>query len=222
MDIEVTKKTRNWKRLVLIYGGAALVVGAGVFLIAKQLNLFGEDTDTTEGLSATQNYLEALPELEKKAANSDKYIDHENYAFALRATGNLEKAREEFLKAYELSPSASTVSNLATAHRDLKDLDEAIKHYKKALEFDATHVLSITRLSAIYESKNDEKNAVAVFKNAILAAENDLTRLETFYVQLANLEVRLERIQDAIKNYEEALKLNPENISAKNALEQIQ
>jgi len=209
------------KKLLILALIIILVLAVGAFAVFKFLIPSSDDPADSDPppLSSKESYEKALPDLERKASGSSDPTVINQYAAALRATGNLQKASQEYLRSYKLEQSAPTATSLATIYRDLKDVDQAIEYYQKALDLDPTYILAVTQLMHIYEAKGESNKAITLLETSISAASSDKIKQENLHLQLANLHRRLGNTAAAKKHYQTVLKLNPNNLAAQSALE---
>ena len=199
-----------------------IIIAAATFTAVKLFILSPDDDlgsgEPGESLTTKDAHQKSLPGLERKASGSSNAKDINAYAAALRATGGLDKASQEYLRSYQLEPTAPTASSLATVYRDLGQIDKAIEYYKKSIELDKTYILAITQLAKLYEAEGKANLSVELLENSISAVGSDETKQENLYLQLANLQNRLGKTTEAKKLYEKVLKLNPNNTAAQSAL----
>lgn len=218
--MKILKKITKLPKLFIILAVLALasIVTIVTLLFTKVWIEKDPLSDSLGALSSQQEFEDALPDLAKKASGSKDATAHRNYAKALRVTGDLTKAIEEFLRAYEIDKTAAIAADIATTYRDQGDTSQAVAYYKESLQIDPTYLTAVIQLSQLYESSGDTAASTAVLQKAITSASEDLIKQETLYLQLANLEQRLGNTTKATTHYEKVLELNPSNGAAKSAL----
>ncbi|HEU0264280.1 MAG TPA: tetratricopeptide repeat protein [Geobacterales bacterium] len=119
-------------------------------------------------------------------------------------SGDMKRARIQLERAHERDPfhvgAYLALSDLARAE---DNFDEAFKHLQKARELDEKNLEILFRLAAIYESRQDQKNATATYE-AILDLDDENRRA---IAALRDLHIRQCRWKDAYEQQKELVKL---------------
>lgn len=80
-----------------------------------------------------------------------------NEGLRLLAAGKLDQAEEKLKLAVDLNPEGKEGQlGFAAVHHARKDYDQAIEHYRKALEIDPDYKLALLRLGQVYQLQADQ------------------------------------------------------------------
>lgn len=198
----------------------AAVAGSGLFLFQKRVHRAGETSKTSVPVSQVDVYRDRLPDLEKEAKeNPDNENSVREYAVALYATGDTEKAKEQYLAELKLNDKDPVLhNNLGNVYRDSRQYEEAIKSYQKAIELDPKNATPYINLAHLYIYTLEKTDfGIEVYNRAI--EENpdnaDLPGL------LANTYEQIGNYAKAREAYENMLEKNPDNAVAKAGLERL-
>lgn len=155
--------------LLLISG---LVVGAYMLGIQKGST---SATKPNQLVTVSDNYKKQLPQLEaavKNDSNDPKAL--REYAVALYASGDLDKAKQQYEEEIQLNKSnATTYNNLGNIARQKGNFNEAISLYEKAIQMDEKNIPAYLNLGHIYvNSLNNLDKAVEIYTNALTKNPN--------------------------------------------------
>ncbi|MCF8219372.1 MAG: tetratricopeptide repeat protein [Bacteroidales bacterium] len=125
-----------------------------------------EDKDVLYDLAITykksdsiQKAIKTLNHVVKKdPASADAYFELGNlYGQHL---GNMEKAKEYLMKAYEINPEDhNTVQNLGIVFAQEKEYQKAIRFFKKAIELNPNNLKAYGNLAVVYEKTGNREMA---------------------------------------------------------------
>ncbi len=108
----------------------------------------------------------------------------------------------EVLKNHNEHPLAHY--NLATIYKKLGHTEDAIRHFKKAIQFDPKLIQAYNNLSLCFKEIGEFDQAISIYKKAIkIAPENSL-----LHQNLGNVYHELSRLNEAIQCYLDALKFD--------------
>jgi Tfp pilus assembly protein PilF len=143
-------------------------------------------------------------------ATEDNYIMLANYGIVLRRDGQFKEAIKHSAEALQISPkNYRPVENIALSYYALGEIDQAIKYWYKALEFDSDWISVLNSLAWALATADDEKlrNPAEAVKFAERACElsdygnaGALDTLATAYAAAGNF-------PEAVKTAEKAIKL---------------
>lgn len=204
-------------KIAVAFVAVALIAGSAyLFFRQKEVN-----TDTA-GIAnvLVDNYQQQLPSLARAAEqNQNDTAAQKDYAVALYATGDVQRAYEYYQGAIKLSPNEPILyNNLGNAARDLGKYDEAISAYQKSVLLDTKAINSYVNLANLYIftlSKVDL--GIAVYENAI-EKNPDIIDLQ---VQLAIAYEQQADVKKATTLYQAILKSYPNNSAALAGLERV-
>eukprot|EP00002_Diphylleia_rotans_P025971 TRINITY_DN5152_c0_g1_i1.p1 TRINITY_DN5152_c0_g1~~TRINITY_DN5152_c0_g1_i1.p1 ORF type:complete len:423 (-),score=95.99 TRINITY_DN5152_c0_g1_i1:350-1618(-) len=143
---------------------------------------------------------------------------HHKIGVVCAAQGRLEEAMKEFLSAYQLhSDSIEVLRDLGKLNFQLKNLDEAEKHYRKLLALDPESPEGHTGLGLVMLELARSKTDVALrsFQKALDSQPLDMAQA---HFNLASALHKNSLMEEAIAHYEEALKIEPNYVPALNNL----
>lgn len=99
-------------------------------------------------------------------------------------SGQLNKAEEEFKKALQAKPNAASHTSLGYVYQRQKRFENALDHYKTALEMDPKFSGALNNMAVLYYELGDINMAVKMVKDALKADPKSLDgylNLGTFY-----------------------------------------
>jgi eukaryotic-like serine/threonine-protein kinase len=126
--------------------------------------------------------------------------------------GDVEGAIGNYEHALRLGPSASTYGNLAFAYYSAGRFNDALAHYRKAVELDPTSPTRLRSLGDVYTRMGKPRDARAAYERALSAAAALLKvnpRDARVIAQAAICEIKLGRTDDALRHAAEAAALTP-------------
>lgn len=165
-------------------------------------------------------YQKLLPALEAEAKNKPNDANaRKNYAVALYATGNLQKARQQYEAAVDINGKDSTAyNNLGNVYRDLKNYNKAVDAYKKSIELNSKSVNTYVNLANVQLYSLDKADdAIATYKSGLKALPGN-DQLELL------LGIAFEQSGDVVRakqTYQNILSRNKDNAAAKANLERL-
>lgn len=101
-------------------------------------------------------------------------------------------------------------NNLANAYKALGKTEEALRHYRTALQLKTPYPQAHNNMGALFYRIGNFHEAAENFQKAI---RMDPTSVDTHY-NLANTYIQLDRLLDATAHFQEVLKLRPEHLGA--------
>ena len=208
------------KPLLVIIG----IVALAIVILILITQLWNKGTDNTVGtqdqINLIDQYKNQLAELEKNV-NSDPSNAQfrRNYAVALYATGDLNKALEQYLEEKKLNPDDPIVyNNLGNIYRDQGKNDDAVTSYKKAIELDKQMTNAYINLANLYIYNIDKVDlGINIYKDA-LTANPDSVEINLL---LANAYEQSGQSVKAKETFSSILKKDPNNQPAKLGLERL-
>lgn len=206
-------------KAVSIAGALVLVVvvaGLTVWLIAQNNNA---NRQVTSG-EVSAEYQRRLPELEQAAKDSpNDATARKNYAVALYATGDLEKARDEYNAAVKINDrDAVAYNNLGNIYRDLGDTNKAVESYRKSLEINNSAINTYVNLANVQlYSQNNSDAAIATYKDGL----KNLPDNEQLQLLLGIAYEQADQISNAKQSYQTILAKNGDNAAAKANLDRL-
>jgi len=149
---------------------------------------------------------------------SDLPIVHEAMGEMHRRMGKIDKAIEEFEKALDMNPSNFVAhGSLGSIAAAKKDFDTAQAHYRKALELNPEFHDATISLAMIQAEKGNKLEA----EQAMLEVLSKDGKNTSALLNLGILYAQLGRIGKARYMLNTLLTLEPDNVRAKTALDQI-
>lgn len=152
-----------------IVTGAILIVFivSGIFVIYSFLQNNTRNINRENKIVNVQRQrLSALEATVKQKANDPQA--RRNYAVALYATGDLEKAKEQYLAEIKLNRNDPVAfNNLGNIYRDQGSSDEAIKAYKQAIELNPNNPTGYLNLGHFYIYSGKTDLGIGVYKDAL-------------------------------------------------------
>ncbi len=135
-------------------------------------------------------------------------------------SGNYSKAEKELLKAIEIESDnirkAIAYSNLGYVYLKVKEIDNAIRVLKKAVELDPSLMLAHKNLGSVYFKKEMYKKAIEQFKKTIDISPAEASRvntvLATAYMGLGNSFLSKGDYDESIRCYKKAVEISTKQI----------
>ena len=160
-----------------------------------------------------ENYKKQLPVLAQTVEkNISDPVAHKNYAVALYATGDVQKAYDQYQAAIKLNGSDPILyNNLGNVARDLSKFDEAITAYQKAISLNSKTINSYVNLANLYIfTLNKVDLGIEVYTNALVKNPGNVD----LQVQLAIAYEQQSNFKEALTIYNSILKEHPGNAAA--------
>lgn len=131
---------------------------------------------------------------------------HYNFANALRESGDLNAAAQQYRASLEIKPdNASAYVNLGATLQDLGRLEEAAEAFTTAIELDGTHIAAKLNLADVLWRLNHRSEAISALRGAIAI---DPTCLQA--VQYLGTALLVERDYRAAADvWQAAIRMNP-------------
>lgn len=205
----------------LIIAGGVLVIVLIIIVIGLSLNRPAVTNTTDNTNPVVESYRNNLPELESRVAqnaNNPEFI--RNYAVALYATGDLESAKEQYLKEQTLNPNDPVLfNNLGNIYRDSGEYQQAVDSYQKSIDLDKSQLNVYVNLANLYIYVLQQPElGYGVYLKGI---ENSPNNKEALLLQLANAYRDAGLKDKAIERYNEILEINPSNTVVKGLIESL-
>ncbi|MGC8927432.1 MAG: tetratricopeptide repeat protein [Myxococcota bacterium] len=108
-----------------------------------------------------------------------------------------------------------------TYEEHLKNIDEAVRYYKKALMISPNYLPALKSLGNIYLCQERYEELIDMYKREIEVTRNQPHNISLYHKIAQIYEDRLNMPERAISVYEEILMLDPHNLPALNALKDI-
>lgn len=205
------------KVFVLVVVVLLVVILSLVFLYLNSNRSSSQTGTNTSGNQILDSYRTQLPTLSNLAQNSVNPVDIRNYAVALYATGDIEGAKEQYLREVELNPNDDVLlNNLGNVYRDSGEYQKAIDSYQKSIVAMSDQLNAYVNLANLYIYVLEQRDmGYGVLINGIESSPNNK---ESLLLSLANA-YREAGLKDlAIARYNELLTINPDNDVVKNIL----
>lgn len=186
---------------------------------------------------------ESIKEFEYLVNSAFYFVNaHYNLGTIYLREGMIDKAVEQLKIVAELEPNHPEAHfNLGFIYFKKGSFDDALAEYKKGVQIKPDSIKGRLSLAFIYEKKNMYDEATAEYSEILnLAPENDtarkaigalkaIPRIKEYvgfnpkdvsgYVYLGHIYYAREMYEEATDNYNKALKVDPENQTAKTAVE---
>jgi tetratricopeptide (TPR) repeat protein len=207
------------KRKKIIY----IAIGVAAFILLLTIILFvnKDEEEPKSSNPIVADYQQQLPDLEKKAAdNPDDPKAQYDYAVALYATGDIEKAKDQYEKAAELDKNnASLQNNLGNAYRDLEEYEQAVESYKQAIAVDAKFLNAYMNLASLYLYTLDQPDkAIKTYQDAL----KNMPDNQEVQVLLGMAYEKSGEKTKAKETYQDVLEANPNNTAAQAGLKRVE
>lgn len=196
-----------------------------VFLIVIILLLLSRGNNSSQtNITGTnpliESYRNQLPQLAETAKDNNNATAIRNYAVALYATGDLEGAKEQYVKEKELNPNDPVLyNNLGNIYRDSGEYQLAVESYQKSIDLDKAQLNVYVNLANLYIYVLQKPDlGYGVYLKGI---ENSPNNRESLLLQLANAYKDGGETQKAIETYNKILEINPNNTSVRNILNSL-
>ncbi len=208
--------TTKTKQILIAIGLVTLVVISVIIYISSNNKVAAPALNTTNTNPIIESYKNDLPALEQKAQTSDSKSIR-NYAVALYATGDLEGAKEQYLRELEVNPSDAVLyNNLGNIYRDNGEYQKAVDSYQKSIDLDKSQLNVYVNLANLYiYVLQQPEMGYGVYLKGI---ENSPNNKESLLLTLANAYRDAGLKEKAKDTYNEILKINPDNDTVKNLL----
>jgi tetratricopeptide (TPR) repeat protein len=164
------------------------------------------------GMSLQMQGKDSLPAFEKAARFLPQDAEaHVNFAAALRAAGDYQRAVDINQRALAISPSlAQAHNNLGVALQDLHHINDAISCYRRAIELMPNFAEAHSNLGSALKEIEQFDAAVASYQRALEINPNHAKVLSN----LGAIKQSLGDVVSATENYRRALELDPSCIEA--------
>lgn len=124
--------------------------------------------------------------------------------------GDIYMARKMYREAVETYRQAGTsailINKIGIAYHQMLELDQAKKHYEKAIKMSPTYSEAINNLGTIYYAKKSYRKAVGQYKKALKVNPNSAS----IHSNLGTAHFARKKYKDAFASYQKALELDPE------------
>ena len=147
----------------------------------------------------------------KVSSGATNWTDHFNFANALAALGEHDAARQEYLEAIRLAPNEPCVwKNLGSIYNHLKNYDEELKCYDKALSLDPNHVEAlVSKGVTLITALGRLRDGTAMLEQALSKDGTFEARCPDVRYWLAEAYYQLGELQISIQNATRGLDLAP-------------
>ncbi len=214
------KKLKTLLNLRLIIAAVIILVilVAGGYYTTQKSKTSVNKISTTNAI--VESYKAQLPNLAKASEkNPNNPSARRDYAVALYATGDLQKAYEQYQQAVKLNGSDPILyNNLANVARDLGKYDEAINAYEKAISLNPKAVNPYFNLANLYIfTLGKAELGIEVYENALEENSGNVD----LQIQLG---IAYEQADDKVKAadaYNEVLKTSPNSPAALAGLQRL-
>lgn len=157
-------------------------------------------------------------EEEKRRQTLEKARSHNDRGVSLYFRRTYAGAVEELGKAIGLDPTmAEAHSNLALCLTSLGKDDEATSSFKRALEIDPDLAEAYNNLGLLHFKQKKYEESVGMFEEAVKKRED----YPNAYFNLGNAYMKLDMHAKALDAWEHTLELDPGNVKAKEAMEEL-
>lgn len=194
-----------------------------IFVITAFVNRSNNSNNNTTAQSnpVIDSYKSKIPELESKLnVNPNDTNAIHDLAIALYATGDIQGAKDNYLKEAELNPNNPVLfNNLGNVYRDSNEYQKAVDAYKKSIDLDKRQTNAYLNLANLYlYTMNQAESGLEVLNSAIA---NNPDNAEVMYMQLGNSYTVLNNKDSARDAFNKVLEINPGNTAAQNALKNL-
>jgi len=113
------------------------------------------------------------------------------------------KMYREAVEAYKKGPTNSAVieNKIGIGYHQMLDLDQARKHYERAMKLDPQYSEAVNNLGTVFYARKSYRRAISEYKKALLISPNSpsiLSNLGTAYFARKNYALAAETYQQAI------------------------
>ena len=118
------------------------------------------------------------------------------------------KMYREAIDVYREGPLDSAViwNKIGIAHHQMLQVDEARKHYEKAIKLNPNYSEAINNLGTIYYAKKSFRRAITQYQRALKLTPKSAS----IYSNLGTAQFARKRYKEAFESYQKALSLDPE------------
>ena len=159
-------------------------------------------------LSVIGKYEESVEMLKKAIELNPLPTYFENLGFSLEKLGNLKEAETNYQKALEISPDQKDIylNRIGIYYYNQKKYDQAIRYYKKAVEYQQKPVYYENLGNAYFDSEDYESAEKEFIKVLEITPQNYI-----YFENLGLISQKQQEYKKAIGYFEQALSLAPEN-----------
>jgi tetratricopeptide (TPR) repeat protein len=154
------------------------------------------------------DHLKKAVTLSDKASNGERLLIQATEAGANGEPAKQKELLDQLVAAYPNDERAHF--NLGGYYFGQQDFPQAIEHYKKATELDATYSTAFNILGYAYRQNEDYQNAETAFKKYIELIPKDPNPYDSY----AELLLKMGRFDESIVQYRKALEIDPNFINA--------
>lgn len=123
-------------------------------------------------------------------------------------------ARSQYDKLMEGKPDLAVAHTaMAIVYNQGAYLNEAVHHYRQAIENDSTYVDAYTNLGKVYADTEEYEMAAGVYEK-VLTLSPPADQLPRIHLNLGVAYMGLERVDDAIREWKRAVELDPDYMDA--------
>jgi tetratricopeptide (TPR) repeat protein len=204
-------------KLTILAGVVLVVVIAGVVWMLVRPHK--KATVSTNPIIAS--YQQQLPGLADKAKKNPKDAQAlQNYAVALYATGDVQKAKTQYESEVQLNGNDATLrNNLGNVYRDLGDYQKAVESYQKSIQLNPKNVNAYTNLANLYIYTLNKKDlGIKTYQDAL----NNLADNQELEVLLGIAYEQSDDKANAVATFQKVLTQNPNNAAAAAGLKRVQ
>lgn len=141
-------------------------------------------------------------------------------AFACQQIGDTQRARAGFEKALALNPkNVGATIGLGDLVRQERQYDQAIKYYSQAKTLDPTNTEARLKLAGTYDDANNPDAALDELTEALTASAGDKpVNLLQLHLLMGTIAKKQGKLKQAEKHLQKAVEIDPDNVSAYQAL----
>lgn len=117
------------------------------------------------------------------------------------------KMYREAVEAYRLGGENAVLTNkIGIAYHQMIELDQAQRHYERAIKMSPAYSEAINNLGAIYYAKKSYRKAIGQYKKALKVSPNSAS----IHSNLGTAYFARKKYKEAFASYQKALELDPE------------